>query len=141
MTHAIIAAVLVGHGLITSFIGFGAVTNPNAPAMALPSWLAWWPGPFGRSWLFDALGLGTTFSVIGGLLWLTAGLLLVAGGLGWFGLSFFEGIRIPLLVAGSVIGLVALVLYFHPFYVVAVAINLAIVVLLWSQLTAARGAA
>jgi hypothetical protein len=109
--------------------------------MALPSWFAWWPGPFGRSWLLEALGLGTAFSVIGGLLWLTAGLLLVGGGLGWFGVGFFEGLRVPLLFAGGVIGLVALVLYFHPIYLAAVAINLAIVVLLWSQLTAARGAA
>jgi hypothetical protein len=141
MTHTVIAAVLVGHGLITSAVGFGALSNPNAPAMALPSWFAWWPGPFGRSWLFDALGLGTAFSVIGGLLWLTAGLLLVAGGLGWFGVGFLEGIRVPLLVAGGVIGLVALGLYFHPIYVAAVAINLAIVVLLWSQLSAAQGTA
>ena len=37
MSHALVAAILVGHGLITSMIGFGAVTSPNAPAMALPS--------------------------------------------------------------------------------------------------------
>jgi len=141
MTQAIIGAVLIGHGLITSAIGFGAVANPNAPAMALPSWFAWWPGPFGRSWLFDALGLGTAFSVVGGLLWLAAGLLLIGGALGWFGVGFFEGMRIPFLVAGGVIGLVALGLYFHPIYVVAVAINLAIVVLLWEQFIAARSAA
>jgi len=40
MSHALVAAILVGHGLITSMTGFGAVTSPNAHAMALPSWIA-----------------------------------------------------------------------------------------------------
>lgn len=29
----------------------------RAPAM--PSWLSWWPGPFGRSWVFESLNLGS----------------------------------------------------------------------------------
>ena len=141
MSSAIVAAILIGHGLITSMIGFGTVTRPDAPAMALPSWFAWWPGPFGRSWLFDAIGLGTGASVVGGLFWLAAGLLLLAGGLGWFGVGIFEGVRVQLLLAGATLGLLALALYFHPIYVIAVVINIAIVVLLWGQLAAARGAA
>ena len=140
MSHAILAAVLVAHGLITSAIGFGAVTNPNAPAMALPSWLAW-PSPLGRSWLVDALSLGTGASVVGGSTWLVGGLLLVAGGLGWFGVGIFEGMRVPLLLAGAAISLVALVVYFHPLYLLAIAINIAIIVLLWGRFSAARGAA
>lgn len=141
MSHAIVAAILVGHGLISSMIGFGAVTSPNAPAMALPAWFAWWPGPFGRSWAFDALGLGAGAQVIGGLVWLAAGLLILAGGLGWFGFGVFEGSRVTLLVSGAALSLVALALYFHPIYLVAVAINIAIVTLLWSDFLAARGAA
>ncbi len=138
MSHAIVAAVLVGHGLITSMIGFVAVTSPNAPPMALPAWFAWWPGPFGRSWLFEAVGFGTPASVIGGLVWLIGGLLILAGGLGWFGFGPFEGSRATLLVAGAAVSLLALALYFHPLYVVAVAINLAIVFLLWGEVVAAR---
>lgn len=141
MTHAVIAAVLVGHGLITAAVGFGAAANPSGPAVALPSWFAWWPGPFGRSWLFDAFGLPGVFSLLGALLWVTSGFLLVAGGLGWFGVNVFEGMRVQLLVAGGLTGLVALGLYFHPIYLVGIAINLVIVVLLWSQLTSAQGQA
>ena len=140
MSHALVAAILVGHGLITSMIGFGAVTSPNAPAMALPSWFAWWPGPFGRSWAFDALSLGAGAQIVGGIVWLVAGLLIVAGGLGWFGFSLFEGSRVTLLVTGAALSLVALALYFHPFYLVAVVINIAIVYLLWGDFLAARGA-
>ena len=140
MSHPLVAGVLVAHGLITTAIGFGAVTSPNGPAMALPSWFAWWPGPFGRSWLFEALSLGTGVALVGGFIWLIAGLLLVAGGLGWFDLSFFEGVRSQLLVAGAAVSLVALALYFHPLYVVALAINIAIVFLLWGETVSPRGA-
>jgi hypothetical protein len=141
MSHAIVAAVLVGHGLITSMIGVVAVTSPNAPAMALPAWFAWWPGPFGRSWLFDALSLGTPASIIGGLLWLAGGLLIISGGIGWFGFGPLEGSRVTLLVAGAAVGLVTLALYFHPIYLVAVVINVAIVLLLWGDFLAARSLA
>jgi hypothetical protein len=41
--------------------------------------------------------------------------------------------RHELLLAGAGLGLVALALYFHPIYVIAVAINLAIVALLWDH--------
>jgi hypothetical protein len=140
MSHALMAAILVGHGFITSMIGFGAVTSPNAPAMALPSWFAWWPGPFGRSWAFDALSLGAGAQMFGGFVWLAAGLLIIAGGLGWFGFGLFEGSRVTLLVAGAALGLVALALYFHPIYLVALAINIAIVFLLWGNFVAARSA-
>jgi hypothetical protein len=80
MPQAVLGGFLVVHGLITTMIGVGAVANPNSPAITLPSWFSWWPGPFGRSWLFDALNLGTGVSVLGGLVWLTAGLALVVAG-------------------------------------------------------------
>ena len=137
MSQVLIGAVLVVHGLITAFIGFGAVTSPNAPAMTLPAWFAWWPGPFGRSWLFEAMHLGSTFSVVGGFVWLAAGLALIGGGIGWLGVAPLEGIRYPLLVAGASLGLVALALYFHPIYLAAVLINVAIVALLWGRLATA----
>lgn len=140
MSHALVAAILVGHGLITSMIGFGAVTSPNAPAMALPPWFAWWPGPFGRSWAFDALSLGGGAQMVGGFVWLIAGLLIIGGGLGWFGFGLFEGSRVTLLVAGATLSLITLTLYFHPIYLAAVVINIAIVVLLWGDLLAARSA-
>jgi hypothetical protein len=141
MSHALVAAILVGHGFITSMIGFGALTSPNAPPMALPSWFAWWPGPFGRSWAFDALSLGAGAQMVGGFVWLVAGLLIIAGGVGWFGFSLFEGSRVTMLVAGAALSLVALALYFHPIYIAAVVINVAIVFLLWGDFLAARSAA
>ena len=137
MSHALVGGFLVLHGLITSFIGFGAVTSPSGAPLAMPAWMAWWPGPFGRSWAFEALGLGGGASVVGGLVWLAAGLALIGGGLGWLGIGPLVEARYALLVGGAALGLLALALYFHPFYLAAVLINLAIVGLLWGRLATA----
>ncbi|HEY7525234.1 MAG TPA: hypothetical protein VIA82_00105 [Candidatus Limnocylindria bacterium] len=137
MSHVLVGGFLVLHGLITSYIGFGAVTSPNAAPLTMPAWMAWWPGPFGRSWAFEALGLGGGASVAGGFVWLAAGLALLGGGLGWLGIGPLEGARYALLVAGAALGLLALALYFHPFYLAAVLINIAIVGLLWGRLATA----
>jgi len=137
MPQGLLAGFLVLHGLITTMIGFGAVTNPSAQPISLPTWFAWWPGPFGRSWVFEAMNLGGGFQMLGGLVWLAAGLALIGGGIGWLGVAPLEGIRYPLLVGGACLGLVALALYFHPIYVAAVLINVALVALLWGRVTTA----
>jgi hypothetical protein len=74
MPHAVVGVVLVAHGLITTMIGFGSMTSPNTAAMPAPSWLGWWPGTFGRSWLLDAMNVGSGPAALGGLVWLAAGL-------------------------------------------------------------------
>ena len=148
--QTLVGAFLVAHGLITTAIGFGSVTNPDGAPIAMPAWFGWWPGPFGRSWLFQALDLGSGVAVVGGLLWLAAGVALVIGGLGWIGLPALADLKVPLLItgaslglyalrcmSGASLGLVALALYFHPFYLVAVLIDLALVALLWGRLAPA----
>lgn len=137
MPQPILGGFLVVHGLITTMIGLVAVTNPNAPAVAAPSWFNWWPGPFGRSWLFEALDLGSGASLVGGVIWAAAGLALVAGGLGWLGVPVVGDVWQPLAFAGAAVGLVALAIYFHPIYAIAVGINVAVVALLWGRLVAA----
>jgi hypothetical protein len=72
--------------------------------------------------------------MVGGLIWLAAGLALIGGGLGWLGVGPLAELRQTLLVGGAALGLVALALYFHPFYLAAVLINVAIVGLLWGRL-------
>ena len=138
MPQAALAGILVVHGLITTSIGFGGVTNPNAPSMALPAWFGWWPGPFGRSWLFDSLQLGSGAAVVGGILWVAAGLALIGAGLGWFGAPVLAPAWQALAIGGAVLGLVALALYFHPIYLVAIAINVGIVALASGVLAPAR---
>ena len=138
MPHAVLGVVLVAHGLITTMIGFGSMTSPNSAAMPAPSWLGWGPGTLGRSWLLDALDVGSGPAVLGGLVWLAAGLALIGAGLGWLGVSALSGQWQMLAFIGATLGLVALVLYFHPFYLVAVVIDVVIIVLVWGRLVAAR---
>jgi hypothetical protein len=92
-----------------------------------PEWLRWWPTQIGQSWI---PGLGWP----GALIWLVAGLLLLGAGLGFFGFLIPVGWWIPLAITGAIIGLVALVLYFHPYYIVGVLLNAGI---LWVALDAA----
>lgn len=138
MPQVLVAGFVVAHGLITAMIGFGGISKPNAPAMTLPAWFGWWPGPFGRSWLIDALHLGSGASMAGSALWLIAGLALLAAGLGWLGVPALSGVWQPLAIGGAVVGLVALALFFHPFYLVAVLIDMAILVLVSGALSLAR---
>ena len=115
MPHAVVGILLVAHGLITTMIGFGSMANPSSAAMPAPSWLGWWPGTLGRSWAFDALNLGSGVTLLGGLLWLAAGMALIGAGLGWLGVSVVSGQWQTLALVGALLGLAALALYFHPF--------------------------
>lgn len=133
MPSLIPGVILVLHGLITTMIGITSATSPDGPAMTMPSWLGWWSGPFGRSWLVDALQLGTWASVLGGLLWVAAGVALVCAGLG---LAGFEPLRAqwPLFgLVGGLLGLVLVAAYFHPLYAAAVLINVVLVVAVWGS--------
>lgn len=123
----LLALAVAVHGVVTLVIGAGAVTRPDADALATPPWMSWWPGPFGRSWLVDALHLGTTGSVVSGLLWCAAGVGLVAAGLALAGVPALAAIPSWLLPVAAGIGLLALATTFHPFYLLAVAINVALV--------------
>ena len=136
MPPPMVGGFLVIHGFITTMIGVVAVTSPNAPSMALPSWFSWWPGPFGRSWLVDALNLGTPAAMLGGVLWLVAGIALIGAGLGFLGFAPLRDVWPLLGLVGGVVGLVTVALYFHPLYLAAVAINLVLVVLVWGRVTA-----
>ena len=126
MPQGLLAGFFIVHGLITTAIGAGAVADPDNPGLAGTSW-ALWPTPLGRSWVIDGLQLGDGASIAGGVLWGAAGLALLGAGLGLFGAPLLRTAWQPLAVAGGGASLVALVLYFHPIYALAVAINLAIV--------------
>ena len=125
MAQALVAGTLVLHGLITTAIGAGTISGPDTPGLAGTS-LSWWPTALGRSWAFDGLQLGTAASVAGGAVWGAAGLALLGAGLGLWGVPGLERVWQPLAMAGAGTSLVALLLYFHPWYALALAVNAAI---------------
>jgi hypothetical protein len=116
---------LVAHGLIhASFV------SPRPPATAGgPAW----PFDLGHSWALSPLGLeGDAGRLLGvALIGLTlVGFVVAAGGaVGILGSNLF----VPGVVVGSVASLVLLVAFFHPWLVLGVAIDVA---LLWVVLVA-----
>jgi hypothetical protein len=129
--HAVVGLALVAHGLITVMIGFGSLSGSTSASMSNPAWLSWWPGTLGRSWALDALNAGSGSALIGGLIWLAAGLALIGAGLGWLGVGVVSDMWQMLALIGGTLGLAALALYFHPFYLLAILIDVVIVLAFW----------
>lgn len=128
---------LIAHGIITTAISSGSFKG--GAGIANPAWLGWWPSALGQSWLLARLGVeNSVASTAGGVLWLLGGLALVAAGLSVLGVvvpvEWWRGLA----VGGAVISLLALLLYLHPFYVLGIALNVAILMaILWAHWPAA----
>jgi hypothetical protein len=121
----LLAAFLVAHGLVHLMF-----FSPPPPATeGGPSW----PFALDRSWVLTPLGLGADATRI-------LGIALVALTLAGFALAAIaalgvlpESLWVPALVTGAVASLALLLVYFQPWLVLGVAIDL---VLLWAVLIA-----
>jgi len=120
-----IAALLLAHGLIhAAFLAPRPAATAGGPA---------WPFDLGRSWLLGGLGLGPEATR-----WL--GIALVATTLIGFALAAFsllgigpDGLLSVAMAVGAIASSAVLVLYFHPWLVLGLAID---VVVLWVALIA-----
>lgn len=119
----ILAFLMIAHGLIVaaqaggSFRPVGGVANP--------AWLNWWPSGLGQSWLLA--GIEHSLPVrLGGVVWLAAGLALVAAGLGLLDILVPFGRWRSLALAGSFLSLAMLLVYLHPFYLIGLASSAAL---------------
>lgn len=125
VTRLLIAAFLLAHAAIHA-----AFISPRPPATAGgPAW----PFELSRSWILGPLGLD---SELGRIL----GLALIAVTFGGFALAALAalglvpaGIWPPAVAIGAVASIAVLALFFHPWLVLGVAIDLA---LLWAVLVA-----
>ena len=137
----LISVLLILHGLIVagqSAGSFGA-TIPNE--VQNPSFISWFPINMGRSWLFSLFGLQNSLPAyrISGILWLIGGLILVAAGLGMFGILVPVVWWRGLAIAGAAISLFMLLLYFHPLMIIGTASSVAVLVTFgWLHWTAAN---
>jgi hypothetical protein len=107
------------HALITVGIGAGIISNPRG--VAAPG-TAWFPVALGQSWLLP-IGIAK-FS---GALWLVAGIGLLATGAAILGLGLPRPAWPTLGLLSALVSLVALALFFHPYYAIAIVVNVAIV--------------
>jgi hypothetical protein len=127
----LISVLLILHGLITSFQSAGSF-NPGG-GVANPKWLSWWPAALGQSWLFPRLGVEKSLlSTFSGILWLVSGIMLIAAGMGLFGFIIPVAWWRVLAGVGAAVSLFLYIFYAHPFFLVGMGANLAILlILLW----------
>jgi hypothetical protein len=124
--NILIAVLLILHGLITAAFSAGSF-KPGDPVQN-PTWLNWWPTHMGQSWLLPRpIGERPPVALLGGILFLAGGVALIGSGLGLLGLIIPQAWWPFLAVAGAAISLLMLVIYLHPFYLIGIASNLAII--------------
>jgi len=118
----VVGTLIVVHGLITLAIGSTALSGAPPPqgASSLPG-AGWYPLAFGESWLFSGSAIR-----LGGVLWLAAGIGLLATAAAMFGFVLPTSAWRVLGVVSAVTGLAALGTFFHPYYVIGILANIAI---------------
>jgi hypothetical protein len=130
----ILFGVLVAaHGLITLAIGAGTMSS-KAVAVAAPG-TDWYPVALGQSWLLHG-----DVAKVGGGLWLIAGVGLVATAAAIFGFVLPTAAWPTLALMSAVMALLALATFFHPYYAVGIAANLAIIAAVTVFRSAAKNA-
>lgn len=125
----LIGGFFIAHGLIHA--SFGA--RPPADAGER------WPFQVNHSWLLTGVGLGeegTRF--VGTLLWVTTTAAFALVGLGVAGILVPQNLWLPIALVAAVASLLLLVLYWHPWLVLGVLIDVAFLLALlgarWSPL-------
>ncbi len=134
MFKYLIAILLIVHGFIVSAQSGGSFGSGNAQ-IANPSWLSWFPVTLGRSWFLSAFKLEETLvDKVFGLLWVATGLCIIAAGLGILGFIIPKELWRTLAIYGASGSLVMLLLYVHPFFIIGILADAAILVaLLWTN--------
>lgn len=117
-----VGVLIAVHGLITLAIGGVAASGAPTPSeMSRLPGAGWYPVPLGESWL-----LRGEASQVGGVIWVVAGIGLLLTAAAVFGLVLPGAWRQVGLIS-AVLGLAGLALFFHTYYVIGIAMNLAII--------------
>jgi hypothetical protein len=125
----IIALFLIAHGLVHA--GLAAAPNPNDPETK--------PGAFftspERSWLLPNLGINSSaVQWIGIILVALATLGFILAGLGVFGIPGLAEAWRTIAVFSAVVSLLLLVLFWHPWIIVGILIDIGILLsILWAD--------
>jgi hypothetical protein len=115
--RVLFAGLLVAHGLIhVSFLTPAPATDGGPP----------WPFKLDRSWLLSRAGLSTGPMVTAGRVLVIA--LIVAFALGGIGLLIGASWWVPATVAGAVLSLIQLTVWFHWWLPLGVLIDLVLIV-------------
>jgi len=130
LTRILIAVFLFAHGLIHFSLTY--VPTPKPGELRTPFWPAWWRTDTDPAWLAVKLGLpNSTVRGLGSALWLIALVGFSLAGLGLLGLPGLNQAWGAAAALGAAASLLLLGLYWHPWLVTAVVIDLAVLAGLW----------
>jgi hypothetical protein len=117
-----VGVLIAFHGLITLAIGGAAAGGAPTPSgMSKLPGAGWYPVALGDSWL-----LRGEAAQMGGVLWVLAGIGLLLTAASVFGFILPGAWRQVGLMSGA-LGLAGIALFFHPYYIVAIGANLALI--------------
>lgn len=109
----IVAFFFIVHGLV--HISLSWVPTPQPGALRTPYFPAWWKGDVDSKWPVSNLGLPTgVVRTAGWILWVIVMATYVLSGLGLLGVPGLNSIWIPSAVLASIVSIILIVLYWHP---------------------------
>jgi hypothetical protein len=124
MTRIVLALFIVAHGLIhASYFSPRPAPESGGPA---------WPFELARSWFLSPLGVPeSVLRPLGVTLAIVAVVAFAMAGLATLGLVLSVGAWQPLVVVGAVASLALLILFFHPWLVLGLAIDAVLMIAIW----------
>lgn len=123
----IIAIFFIAHGLMT--MSLATVPTPQPGALRTPYLPAWWRENIDPLWPAARLGLPEGLvRAVGWVLWAVILVLFALAGAGLLGLAGLNSLWPTLALISSVLSLILLVLYWHPWLIMGIILNAAILV-------------
>ncbi len=130
LIRTLIAIFLIAHGLVHFSLTY--VPTPKPGELRTPFWPAWWRADTDPAWLVVKMGLSNQLvRGLGSALWIITLAGFSLAGLGLLGLPGLNQAWGVLATLGAVASLLLLGLYWHPWLVMGVAINLVVIAGLW----------
>ena|SRR5687768_3382753 len=129
MLKTLFGLFLIAHGLI--HVSLTTVPGPQASGPNTPFWPGWWRSDSHPGWLVTSLHLDNALvRGFGSLLIVLATIGFVAAGLGVLGVPFLQGWWGYLALVSAALALPVFVLFWHPWLVLGVLLNMALAALL-----------
>jgi hypothetical protein len=121
----VVAIFFILHGLV--HISLSWVPTPQPGAMRTPFFPSWWKADTDAKWPISKLGLpNKVVRIIGSVLMLLVVAAFLLAALGLFGVPGLNTLWIPLAVGASIVSIVLIALYWHPWLPVGILLDAAI---------------
>lgn len=135
MVRILIALFLIAHGWV--HYSLTRVPVPASGALHTPYFPGWWRPDTDSSWLASRMGLSPeVVRTVGWILWMATLIGFVLAGLGLVGVPGLKMIWQATAIFGAVASLLLLTFYGHPWLVMGVLTDIAVLVGIWRHIPA-----